>query len=459
MFNDNYHFDKDPLFTDDVLNEIGLEDNNVFQYNSTTKLWEARSNLTMDGYINMQDNPINDVGYIDFNLINGIAPAEGRAIYNDIEGCLNFGMKGSRVNLQVGLEQLIQGRNESGATFLNGRAARIAGTHSSGRPVFGYSDADESAAAGAVGLFTEDIEDTKFGYVTTFGLVRDFDTTAWNAYDRLYVSNTPGGLTTIIPTGSERKIFIGVVLKDSAEEGIVWVNPVNTSYLRELSGNTFTTEVANNVIQFNGTIWENRADLTINGTTILGDAGVADYVQFSVGGGLSLHGTARVEKELQVTAENFRLGASAPTAAIIGNYAVLQFTGVATTQAVNTTFHLPDDMDFSEDLTIHIHWAPSNDNAGNVKWQIAWLATSSENGELISGAGDTISVIDATHTTQDELLESGSMVISTVLLAAEDTIGVTLFRDPTDGDDTYGSAASLVLIEFKYTSNKLGEPL
>ena len=187
--------------------------------------------------------------------------------------------------------------------------------------------------------------------------------------------------------------------------------------------------------------------------------GVTNYTQISATGVLTMAGTARVKKEIQVTAEDFRKGASSPTAAIIGNYAVLQFAGVATTQSVNTTFHLPDDMDLSEDLTVHVHWAPSNANAGNVKWQITWDATASENGELISDAGATITVIDATQTTQDELLETADMTIPAASLAAEDTIGITLFRDPTDGDDTYGSAASFVLVEFGYIANKLGDPL
>ncbi len=268
------------IFNIDDIDDINITepvaDNNILQYNSSTGQWENRADLTMDGFIDMQDNPIIDVNYIDFNLVNGVARAEGRAVWNDDEGGLQIGMKGSEVTLQIGFEQLLHGKNVSGTGTTNGRPVRISGT-SGNKPEFSFSEADVAATAGSIGLFTEDINNNALGYVTTFGLVRDIDASGtpvsetWNDADRLWVSNTSGRLTNIEPTSDERKIFIGIVITNSASVGIIWVSPINVSYLRELSGNQFTTEVANNIIQFDGTVWENRASLTISGEDSLID--------------------------------------------------------------------------------------------------------------------------------------------------------------------------------------------
>lgn len=222
----------------------------------------------MSGNLNMADKAILNVNYIDFDKVNGISQQEARAVWNDTEGCLNIGMKGGVVNLQVGLESLIQGQNTTGTDIINGVPIRITGAHASGRPTFGLSDANDPAAAGSIGLATEDIltSGSPFGYATTFGLVRDFNTNTWTVGDRLYVGNTPGSLVNAPPSSDERKIFMGVVLKKSPTEGIALISPVNVSYLRELSGNQFTTEVANNIIQYNGTIWENTTPDTLGGT-------------------------------------------------------------------------------------------------------------------------------------------------------------------------------------------------
>lgn len=236
--------------------------------------------------IDMHDNEITNVDFIDFDLTNGVAAAEGRLVHNDDEGTLNYGMKGGVVNQQIGLESLIHGKNTTSSATLDGRPARISGASGS-KPEFDFSEADAPASAGSIGLFTENVADNSNGYVTTFGLVRDIDTTGtpvgevWAAADRIFVSNTAGELTNVSPTSSERIIFIGIVIRVHATEGEIWVSPINTSYLRELSGNTFTTEVANNIIQFNGTIWENRADLTIDGKTTTNGGRVKNTTRYT----------------------------------------------------------------------------------------------------------------------------------------------------------------------------------
>ena len=180
-----------------------------------------------------------------------------------------------------------------------------------------------------------------------------------------------------------------------------------------------------------------------------------NYVAFAGDGEITMHGTARVRKHMIIPVSSVRVpGAAAPGIAIIGNFAVLQFAGVGASEQVNFSFEIPDDYSVGSNLLVHIHWAPTNTDAGGVVWQLTTAALASGTGELISAAGTTAFVIDAASTIQDELLVSDDMSVSGVV--AEDVLGCTLFRDPAHGSDTYGSDASLVFIEVSYLVDKLG---
>jgi hypothetical protein len=155
--------------------------------------------------------------------------------------------------------------------------------------------------------------------------------------------------------------------------------------------------------------------------------------------------------------DGVKLGSSAPSPAIIGNYSVLQFNGTtANVDEAYTSFHVPEDWQDETDIKVHIHWAPTNTGGGNVVWQITYSATASNVGELITAAGITLSTTDASGGTTDALLESPDMTISGANIEHEDMLGIRLFRDSTDPDDSYTADASAVWIEFEYQSNKLG---
>ena len=59
------------------------------------------SGLTSEAELKMEDNAITNVGYMDFNLANGVPQAEGRQVWNDNDGTANLGLKGGVVNLQI----------------------------------------------------------------------------------------------------------------------------------------------------------------------------------------------------------------------------------------------------------------------------------------------------------------------------------------------------------------------
>ncbi|MCK5606091.1 hypothetical protein KAR91_29600, partial [Candidatus Pacearchaeota archaeon] len=203
---------------------------------------------------------IDNAAFIQFDISNGLAAAEGKLKWNATDGTLEVGMPGGEVNLQIGQEELIRVRNVTGVTIVNGAAVRISGV-SGNHPTIDLSDANDPAKAGMIGLATEDIVDDAYGYVTTSGMVRDLNTLAWSVADRLFVSQTPGVLTNVYPSGTDRIIFAGIVIKDSETEGQIWVWPINQAHLAELSGVTIAAPADNDILAYNaGTgTWINQS--------------------------------------------------------------------------------------------------------------------------------------------------------------------------------------------------------
>jgi predicted RecA/RadA family phage recombinase len=86
--------------------------------------------------------------------------------------------------------------------------------------------ADNSTVAGAtgvIGVLTQSISAGSSGYVTTYGIVHDLDTSAWAAGSPLYL-NGSGSLTSTRPTNG-RILEIGYVLVQDATVGSVYVDP------------------------------------------------------------------------------------------------------------------------------------------------------------------------------------------------------------------------------------------
>lgn len=169
---------------------------------------------------------ITEIPFFDFYTAYAGGHQEARMHWNDDDGCLNIGMKGGNVELQTGLELLIQGRNISGVTISNGEVVKITGA-TGNKPKFELANTSQPwSGYSVIGVATEDISNNSNGYVTTTGLVRDVDTSAWAEGDALYLSNaTPGALTNVYPTAPEIMVHVGVVVRQHASEGVILVTP------------------------------------------------------------------------------------------------------------------------------------------------------------------------------------------------------------------------------------------
>ena len=118
----------------------------------------------------------------------------------------------------------------------------------------------------------------------------------------------------------------------------------------------------------------------------------------------------------------------------------LGFDGVNTLEQVSTVIEMNHNWAEGSIVKAHVHWYPVNANAGNVKWQLEYA---------VVGFGGSVPV----STTIDVTQAAGGVAWAARFASFTDidlagfTIGtqfhLRLFRDPNDGDDTYGSDAAL----------------
>jgi uncharacterized protein YbjQ (UPF0145 family) len=177
--------------------------------------------------ISLDQSQITQLGsldYLQFSLLASATDSPGRLRWNEDAGTLNLQLRDGLATLQVGQESVQQITNNSGVTIPNGTAVRVTGSAGNKLTV---ELADNSTALGAtavIGVATQTIADGENGYVTTYGLVHELDTSAWTMGAPLYL-NGSGQLTTTRPVNG-RIVQLGFVVASNATTGSIYVNPI-----------------------------------------------------------------------------------------------------------------------------------------------------------------------------------------------------------------------------------------
>ena len=170
------------------------------------------------------------VGNLEFDTSpTGKPVTEGSAFWNPTDGTLDIVLKGAKTTLQVGQEQVIRVVNGTGSNLTESgyKCVRINDAQGQ-RPKIVLAEADTNEnTLNTIGLVTEDIGNNQEGYVTTFGLVRDINTSGslqgevWSDGDVLYLSaSSAGGLTKNAPS---KQVIIGFVVHAHSSQGSIFV--------------------------------------------------------------------------------------------------------------------------------------------------------------------------------------------------------------------------------------------
>jgi len=203
--------------------------------------------------------------------------AEGLIYWDDTDGTLAICTDVTDVTLQTGQEQHMRVVNKTGVALSNGDVVAVDGAQGQ-RPKAVLADADDATHTEAIlAVVTADIANNQEGYVTTFGLVRDINTTgggeSWSDGDVIYLSSTAGSLTNIEPDAPVNKVSVGVVLYAHASAGILFIRPDHHPTIDELSDVLITAVADGEYLTWDdaNSRWKNSA-LALAGHLKLGAA-------------------------------------------------------------------------------------------------------------------------------------------------------------------------------------------
>ena len=156
---------------------------------------------------------------------SGVLP-EGSINWNPVDATLNIAMQYG-VLQQVGQETYARVGNTTGSTIPNGTVVGFAGATPNALLVSPYLADGSSPTLYILGIMTHDLPDSgDKGYCTTWGFVRDMDTSAFSAGDILYASpSVAGGLTNVKPTAPDNVIPIAACVTSDATAGVIFVRP------------------------------------------------------------------------------------------------------------------------------------------------------------------------------------------------------------------------------------------
>ena len=180
-----------------------------------------------------------DIRILEFNTAGAAyPPPAGSLTWNPEEECLNVHQPDG-TTLQAGLESYIRVHNHTGGTLPAGMFVMFAGVnepepgHEDHAPtVVPYLANAEYPPLYTVGVLTENIANSETGRATTFGKVRELDTTGtavgetWQLGDLLWAHPTiPGALTRVQPTAPNLAVSVAAVLHVDATNGVLLVRP------------------------------------------------------------------------------------------------------------------------------------------------------------------------------------------------------------------------------------------
>ena len=201
--------------------------------------YEAQRNRLIELYSNTLYEKGQDVGVyqpakiiasdVSFVTTDSHTPFPGSLSWNGTDATLDLGMEYD-VTQQVGQETYARVGNTTGVTIPNGTVVGFAGATSNALLVAPYLADGSQPSLYILGVMTHDLPDSgEKGYCTTWGFVRDLNTSAFSPGDVLYASpTTAGALTNVKPTAPNNVIPLAACITSNATTGIIFVRPTIT---------------------------------------------------------------------------------------------------------------------------------------------------------------------------------------------------------------------------------------
>ena len=249
-------------------------------------------------------------------------------VWNDTDGTYEFTLKGGNVTLQLGQEQVAYVKNNTGATLTKGTAVYPNGSTGTNKLVAKAQANAESTSSKTFGVLAEDIANGQHGFVATFGMVENINTSALTEGGSVYLSPTTAGeLTSTKPSAPNHMVLIGFCVRSHAVNGSIFVKVENGFELDELHDVAIGTKADNNILAWDSasSTWKNQTAANagvseighVHATTDItsGTFGVArggtGATTFTSGAYLKGAGTSAITTQTGIPADDITSGALA----------------------------------------------------------------------------------------------------------------------------------------------------
>ncbi len=217
--------------------------------------------------------------YIDFNTGATVTQSPGRISWDSGTGTLNVAVGDSDtglIDLQVGQEEIVRVFNSEATTLLKGEIVYVSGSQGNRPAVKRAIATSDGYSVTTLGMVDIDIDSGDEGYVTTFGIISNLNTSGLTGGTPVFLSPTvAGGFTSIKPQAPEHIVLIGYVVRVSATVGSIFINISNGWEIDELHDVRISAATEGDLLvrsSYSGTpVWINTKTLpgnyTISGNT------------------------------------------------------------------------------------------------------------------------------------------------------------------------------------------------
>ena len=150
--------------------------------------------------------------------------------------------------------------NAEAVTITKGQVVYIFGAQGDRASVKLAKNTSDTFSSKTLGIVRADIAAGAAGWITTQGQVSGINLGAYSPGDVLWLDSVPGGFTATKPQAPYHSVFVGVVERANAGNGLIYVKPQNGVELDELHDVRITSLANNEIIRYNSSLgyWENK---------------------------------------------------------------------------------------------------------------------------------------------------------------------------------------------------------
>jgi Uncharacterized conserved protein (DUF2190) len=198
--------------------------------------------------------------------------------------------------LQVGQEQVVLVRNNTGSALSDGQVVYITGSTGEIPTVALANNKAWLTASRTLGVVTEPISHGAQGYVTLTGIINGLNTNAFTEGAAIWLDSLDGQFTETMPQAPYNEVLLGYIVKKAGGNGSIFVRSQNsfdtsfirnqfnakenkTAWLRKIKADTVIADNFNGVLAAtSGQVRQavSGTDIkTINSTSILGSGDIS----------------------------------------------------------------------------------------------------------------------------------------------------------------------------------------